>query len=114
MPKEAFEVIVGQSGNKSEQVAIASAAQYLAYADQTDTFGYSGDVFDVNVYDGPTSGADTESSGEPETASEFDYGIGLCFAATIENDDALKRFMDEMTQLAHVESVGRVYFEVME
>lgn len=97
MPTQAFEVIVGQSGEMNQNVAIANAAKYLAYADQTDTFGYSGDVFDVNCYGGAGTGED--------------YGIGLCFAATIENDAALKRFMDEMTQLAHVESVERVHYE---
>jgi len=99
MPKEAFEVIVGVAeGIADSTVAIAHASQYLAYADRTDTYGYHGDTFDVNVYgeeDGP-------------------FGIGLCFAAPIENDDALKRFMDEMTQLSHVESVERVHYEVME
>lgn len=99
MPKEAFEVIVGQPGDKSEQVAIAAASQYLAYCDQTDSFGYHGDVFDVNVYDGDEG---------------RDYGIGLCFATVVENDDDLKRFMDEMATLAKVESVERVHYEVME
>ena len=99
MPVEGFEVIVGQSGEKNESVAIAAASQYVAYCDQSDTFGYRGDVFDVNVYDGEEDGP---------------FGIGLCFAAPIENDDALKRFMDEMTQLSHVESVERVHYEVME
>lgn len=99
MPTEAFEVIVSQSGEMNQNVAIANAAKYLAYADQTDTFGYGGDVFDVNMY----GGSETQ-----------DYGIGLCFMASVENDDALKRFMDEMTTLAHVESVERLSVEVME
>lgn len=111
MPTQAFEVIVSQNGEQSENNAVANASKYLAYADRTDTFGYHGDVFDVNVYGGPTSGADAEDSGKPRPASE-DYGIGLCFAAPIPSDDDLKRFMDEMTQLAHVESVERVHYEV--
>ena len=100
MPTEAFEVIVSQSGEMNQNVAVANASKYLAYADRTDTFGYDGDVFDVNMYGGPTQ--------------EQDYGIGLCFAATIVNDDELKAFMDEMTQLAKVESVERVHYERME
>jgi hypothetical protein len=99
MTREGFEVIVSQDGQMDEQVAVANAAKYLAYADTTDTFGYEGDVFDVNVYDGEAG---------------RHYGIGLVFSAVILNDDALKRFMDEMTQLAHVESVERVHVEVME
>ena len=96
MPVEGFEVIVGQSGEKNESVAIAAASQYVAYCDQSDTFGYRGDVFDVNVYDGEEG---------------RDYGIGLCFAAPIENDDELKTFIDAMARLAHVESVERVHYE---
>jgi hypothetical protein len=94
MPVESFEVIVSQSGEKNESVAIAAASQYLAYCDQTGTFGYRGDVFDVNVYGG--------DGGQ-------DYGIALFFTAPVENDDQLKRFMDEMVRLSHVESVERVY-----
>lgn len=100
MPTEAFEVIVSQSGEMNQNVAIANAAKYLAYADQTDTFGYSGDVFDVNMYGGPTQ--------------EQDYGIGLCFMAPVPSDDDLKAFMDEMTTLAHVESVERLSVEAMQ
>lgn len=97
MPVEAFEVIVSQDGSQSEKNAVANASKYLAYADQTDTFGYHGDVFDVNVYDGDGG---------------RDYGIGLCFAAPINGDDHLKGFMSEMVTLAHVESVERVSYEV--
>jgi len=96
MPTQGFEVIVSQDGEQLEDTAVANASKYLAYADQTDTFGYSGDVFETNVYGG--------DEGQ-------DYGIGLCFAAPIANDAALKLFMDEMTQLAHVESVERVSYE---
>jgi len=93
---QAFEVIVSQNGEQSESNAVANASKYLAYGDQTDTFGLWGDVFDVNVYGG--------EDGE-------DYGIGLCFAAPIVNDSELKSFMDEMVVLAKVESVERVDYE---
>ncbi len=92
MPTEAFEVIVSQPGEMSEDVAVASAAKYLAYCDQTDTYGYHGDTFDVNVYGG----------GETQ-----DYGIGLCFAAPLPHDGELERFMDEMEMLSRVESTTR-------
>jgi len=98
MPVQGFEVIVSVSGDvDSREIAIAEAARYLAYADTTDTYGYDGDTIDVNVYDG---------------GEGLDYGIGIHFVATIGNDDALKRFMDEMTQLARVESVERIPYIV--
>ena len=96
MPPETFDVIVGVTGQTDEQNAIADVSQYLAYADQTDTFGHRGNVTDVNVYadaDGP-------------------FAVKLQFTTTIENDDALKRFMDEMTTLARVESVERLDYVV--
>ena len=96
MPVEGFEVIVGVAeGIADSTVAIAHASQYLAYADRTDTYGYHGDTFDVNVYgeeDGP-------------------FGIGLCFAVPLPSDNDLKRFIDEMAQLSKVESVERVHYE---
>lgn len=100
MPTEAFEVIVSQSGEMNQNVAIANAAKYLAACDTTNTFGQRADVFDVNCYGG--------------AGTQEDYGIGLCFAVPIPNDAALKRFMDKMTEIAHVESVERVHYEVME
>jgi len=103
MPIKAFEVIVSQNGEQSENTAVANAAKYLAYADQTDTFGLEGDVFDVNVYGGDLA------EGGPQ-----DYGIGLCFAAPFPSDTYLKLFMDEMVTLAKVESVEQVHYEVME
>lgn len=100
MPTEAFEVIVSQSGEMNQNVAIANAAKYLAACDTSNTFGQRADVFDVNMYGGPTQ--------------EQDYGIGLCFAVPIPSDRELKQFMDKMTEIAHVESVERVHYEVME
>ena len=96
MPLEGFEVIVGVAeGIADSKVAIAHASQYLAYADRTDTYGYHGDTFDVNVYGRGTG----------------PFGIGLCFAAPLPSDDDLKRFMDEMAQLSKVESVERIHYE---
>jgi hypothetical protein len=96
MTVKAYEVIVSVDSNVSEkEVAIAHASQYLAYADQTDTFGYSGDVFDTHVYGGSLA-------------------VGLQFSAPFENDDAVKRFMDEMTTLARVESVEEIAYQVSE
>jgi hypothetical protein len=107
MPMVEFEIIVGVSSERafSEELAIAEASRYLAYSDQTDTFGHRASIFQVNTYDGPSSGADADASGKPEAASELDWGIGLHFDAPITSDDQLKSFMDELASLAHVESV---------
>jgi len=99
MPTEAFEVIVSQPGEMSEQVAIASAAKYLAYSDITDTYGYHGDTFDINVYGGD---------------EDQDWGIGICFAAKIPHNGELERFMDELEMLSSVESFERVHYERIE
>lgn len=99
MPEVDFEVIVGVSSEvaQDEQTAIAEASRYLAYADQTDTFGYNGRVFAVDVYGGKNY--------EDEV---LDYGVGLSFSTVIVDDDDLKSFMDEMAMLAHVETVERL------
>jgi len=92
MPTQGFEVIVGvPNAINDERVAIATASKYLARADTSKTFPETGDVFDVDVYGDSQDG----------------FAIGLQFVATIENDAALKRFMDEMATLAKVESVER-------
>lgn len=103
MPIEAFEVIVSQGGQQSEQNAVANAAKYLAYADTTDTFGLEGDVFDVNVYGGATVGSPNES-----------YGIGLSVAVPIPSAEYRRNFEAELDRLAKVESFERVGYQVME
>ena len=93
MPRESFEVIIGVTGQiDSEQVAIAEAASYLSYGDTSDTVGLTSEIIDVDVYGGDAQ----------------DWGIGFDLSVVIENDDALKRFMDEMAALAKVESVERI------
>lgn len=93
MTGDAFEVIVGRRGDQPRETAIANAAKYLSYGDQTNTLGESR-VVGVEVYD----------SGES-------YGIGLTFKTYIGGDDALKRFMDQMAELRDVESVEQVSIE---
>lgn len=93
---EAFEIIVSADGELDRDVAIAQATQYLTYTEHTDTVGLGG-VFDVNVYG--------------DDSTDQDYGIGLCVEASLNGDDGLKRFMDEMAQLERVESVERVSFQ---
>ena len=103
MPIEAFEVIVSHDGQQPEHNAVANAAKYLAYADTTDTFGLEGDVFDVNIYGGPSSGADAAVS-----------GIGLSVAVPIPSAEYRRDFEDELSSLAKVESFERVGYQVME
>lgn len=60
MPTVKFEVLVTVGdGSLDKQTAIAQAASYLAYADQTDTVGYHGSINHVGAQrvvedDGPT------------------------------------------------------------
>ncbi len=98
MPTVAYEVIVSQSGNQPENNAVANAAKYLSYADRTDTVGYHGDIFDVNVYG----------------RNEFDWGIGLCVALPVASPDDRLRFESEMEQLAKVESFEEVHYQRVE
>lgn len=93
MPTEAFEVIVSVNSEISdEDVAIAEAAKYLAYADQTDTFGYSGNVVSVTVY------------------GDDDLSVGLQFVTTIINEQDRGAFLDEMESLAWVETVEELSY----
>lgn len=47
MPRKTFEADVRVDDPVDAQLAIAAASRYLTYADQTDTFGYHGEVKDV-------------------------------------------------------------------
>lgn len=72
-----------------EQTAIATASAYLAYADQTDTFGYNPTIHQTRVF----------QDGDGPVAVEF------TFDANLPSDDDVKRFMDEMAHLSKVMSV---------
>ncbi len=96
MPTEAYEVIVSQDGAQSEHNAVANAASYLSYCDTTDTIGYMGNVFDVNVYDGEDG---------------MDYGIGLFVSFPVSSTEDVERFESEMNKLAKVESFMRVSYQ---
>jgi hypothetical protein len=95
MPTVAYEVIVSQSANQSKNNAVANAAKYLSYADQTDTVGYHGDVFDVNVYG----------------RGEFDWGVGICVAFPVASPQDKAEFESEMELIAKVESFEEVHYE---
>lgn len=91
MPREMFSIVVGTLAKADEQVAIADASAYLAFADQTDTFGYSPDIKTVKVYrdeDGPIA-------------------VDIRVSLAVENDAHLKRFVDQMTHLSRVRSLER-------
>lgn len=101
MPREAFEVIVGVSGEAgSELVAAVAAGRYLAYADQTDTFGYLSEIVHVSVT-GPSD----------HSADAGDYGVLIQFTAPIENDEARERFFYELDQLSRVEVYEQLAWE---
>lgn len=91
MPRETFQITVEILNRKNENEAIATAAAYLAYADQTDTIGYS------PSFTGARSLSD--SSGP--------FAVILTMELNISNDNHLKEFMDEMAHLSRVKSVER-------
>lgn len=94
MPRHTFHIVVEVLSCTEERTAIATAASYLAYADQTDTIGYAPAYKNVTVRSndaGPLS-------------------VGLTVTLSIQDDDHLKRFMDELTQLSRVLSVEREVF----
>lgn len=107
MPVKAFEVIVSRNGQMSEQVAIASASKYLSYADTSDTYGYLGDIIEINVYGGHNEGSGLSDTG-PLNSDERDYGIGLVFAVVITSEQEMDRFTRQLEDLAYVESFEQI------
>ena len=102
MPVEAYEIIVSQDGEQSDETAVANASKYLSFVDRTDTFGYTGDVFDVNIYGG--------EGGQ-------DYGIGLCVAVMLDgwsDSDKDEQFEQELERLSRVETFEQVHYEPLE
>lgn len=92
MPREQFKATVSVSIDscRNEKAAIAEASRYLAYADQTDSFGYQGRVFGVNV----------DANG--------DWLIELHFDTVIAQDDHREHFVNEMENLAKLESIEQI------
>jgi len=92
MPREQFKATVSVSFDscRNEKSAIAEASRYLAYADITDSFGYQGRIFGVNV----------ENDG--------DWIIELHFDIIIRMDEHREHFFNEMEKLAKVESIEQV------
>lgn len=83
--------MVARENPDSKEMAIANCSKYLAYADQTDTFGYHAAIRDVDFHRNRRKG-DT-------------HRVIFTFDAPITNDSELKAFMDEMATLSRVESV---------
>jgi len=79
---------------KQEHAIIAEAARYLAYADQTDTFGYGAEVTHADVL-------------EYDTGDDTDH-VYIRFRAPIPGVDLIERFNDELRQLAHVEAYAPI------
>lgn len=91
--RKSYEVTVGVPTNPNDEVlAAAAASRWLAYADQTDTFGYLADIKDV----------------EPYTNDVEVCAVAITFTAPFPSDDDVKAFMDEMAHLSRVETVEEV------
>lgn len=101
MRKKVYEVVVEVSDDSTDKHrAIAEASRYLAYADQSDTFNpMDSDLYGVDVNGGTVDGS-----------AEYDWRIGLTFAATLPSDDDVKRFMDEMASLSRVKTVEELRY----
>lgn len=96
MPTVAYEIIVGQRGEMNQNVAVANAAKEIAGADTTGSITFA-DIFDVNMYGGPTSNQD--------------YGIGICLALPVGGARDKARFERELEALAKVETYEEIHYE---
>ena len=81
-------VPVPDNGTMQESSIIANAARYLAYADQTDTFGYHGNVTHVHVMG--------------YTNDDGSKNVYMRFRVPIPGPDYMEEFEDELDALAHV------------
>lgn len=89
--RERFDITVEVLDCVQEETAIATASAYLAYGDQTDTFGYAPTMVGVTVQedgDGPIA-------------------VTIGTILRVQDDDHLKAFMDELTRMSKVVSVER-------
>jgi len=75
---------------KQEHSIIAEASKYLAYADQTDTFGYSAAVTHANVL-------------TYKTDDDTDH-VYMRFLVPLPGIDSIEEFNEELERLAHVEA----------
>jgi hypothetical protein len=93
MPTAKFEttVEVARASEHNREVAVANCASYVAYADQTDTFGYHGVVDDAVVID----------AGPPNYYVET---VTFWWTAPVANPDDIQKVADEMSRLSRVES----------
>lgn len=91
MVRETYEIMVEVLDCIDKETAIATASAYLAYGDQTETFGYAPTIDSVRVH----------SDGDGPTA------VTITTTLTIASDTDRKRFMDELARLSKVVSVER-------
>lgn len=88
MPAQAYTVTVRTRADGSNE-ALAEAGQYLAYADQTDSFGYLGKILD------------TESRLE-----DGQWYIAITFETIISSVEEKAAFKRELETLSRVEGFG--------
>jgi hypothetical protein len=72
-----------------ERTAIATAASYLAYADQTNTIGYAPEINAVFTH----------------TDGDGPIAVTLNIIVSLQNDSRKEKFLDEMEHLSKVISV---------
>jgi|APHM01.1.fsa_nt_gi hypothetical protein len=91
MVRQTFTIRVEVLKRKQPETAIAAAASYLSYADQTDTIGYNPDY----------------RSAEVHSISSGPIAVTFEIAIQITSDRELKDFMSELAGLSHVQAVER-------
>jgi|APHM01.1.fsa_nt_gi hypothetical protein len=100
MAHNEFTITVTALSSDDAQTAVAETSAFLAYTDQTDTIGYAPNFNSVTVHE-EMQGVNQQIPRQGPDAVTFEIGLA------IEDDDHLKRFMDELTRLSRVVSVSR-------
>jgi hypothetical protein len=83
-----------EGGSPQSNSVIANAAKYLSYADQTDTFGYHGNV--VHAHKMKTMNDDGSAN------------VYMRILVPIPGEDYRQEFEDELDQLSHVREYAMV------
>lgn len=90
MPTVVYDVTV-KSTQSASNAALAESGQYLAYADQTDSFGYHGDLIDTAV-----------------RLHDREWYVTLTFETVVSSTEGKAAFEQELKNLSRVEDFEEV------
>jgi hypothetical protein len=88
-----FTIGVEAPQDSTEMAAVASASSYLAYADQSDTFGYNPTLLDLTYWE------------RPDETGVVDITFKTPF---LPSEEDRQRFKNEMDRLSRVLTLERV------